>query len=218
VGRHLHSGFTLVEIVISLFIFAVLSVMAWQGLYQIVQVEERSREQSVEQNELSRAWAILVQDLLHLRSRAVRNSFGDLEAAYTTSIQPYEVIFSRGGLPTITDIIPVGMQRVAYLITEDQELVRRTWPLLDGYETEQGRDQVILQQVESIQFEQLDSGNFFQPNWPPINEEVGPRQVPRMLRVTLSTQSGDEMQRVFAGIQTFSRPGRSGEDGEGAEQ
>lgn len=205
-------GFTLVEIVISLFIFAVLSVLAWQGLYQIVQVEERSREQTVEQNELSRAWAILVQDLLHLRSRAVRNQFGDLEAAYTTAIQPYEVIFSRGGLPTIADIIPVGMQRVAYLVTGDQELVRRTWHLMDGYETEQGRDQVILHGVESIQFEQLDSSNFYQPNWPPINEEMGPRQLPRMLQVRLSMVSGDEMNRIFPGVQTYI-PRRQANDG-----
>lgn len=217
-GDRRQNGFTLIEIVVSLFIFAVLSVMAWQGLYQIVQVEQRSREQSVEQNDLSRAWAILVQDLLHLRSRAVRNSFGDLEAAYTTAIQPYEVIFSRGGLPAIVDIIPIGMQRVAYLINQDRQLVRRTWPLVDGYETESGRDQVILQQVDSILFEQLDSGNYFQPNWPPINEELGPRQVPRMLRVTLATASGDEMSRVFPGIQTISRPRRSDEGGQGDEQ
>lgn len=212
--RHRQGGFTLIEIVISLFIFAVLSVMAWQGLYQIVRVEERSREQSVEQNQLSRAWAVLVQDMLHLRSRAVRNGFGDLEAAYTTAIQPYEVIFSRGGLPTIEGIIPMGMQRVAYLLNDNQELVRRTWPLVDGYETEDGRDQIILQGVESISFEQLDSSNYFQPNWPPINQEVGPRQVPRMLRVTLSMQSGDEMDRLFPGIQTYARARQQPNEGE----
>lgn len=213
--RQRQSGFTLIEIVISLFIFAVLSVMAWQGLYQVVQVEERSREQSVEQNELGGAWAILVQDLLHLRSRAVRNGFGDVEAAYTTAIQPYEVIFSRGGLPVIPDIIPTGMQRVAYMVSQDQELVRRTWPLLDGYQTEEGRDQVILHGVESILFEQLDAGNYYQPNWPPINETVGPRQVPRMLRVTLSMVSGDQMDRIFPGIQTYTRPRQQASEGEG---
>lgn len=201
--RH-RAGFTLIEVVVSLFIFAMLSVMAWQGLYQVVSTDERSRTQSVEQNELAKAWAILVQDFLHLRSRAVRNEFGDMEAAYTTAFAPYEVIFSRGGLPTITGILPVGMQRVAYLVNEDLELVRITWPLVDGYETEDGRDQIILQNVESILFEQLDSSNYYQPNWPPINENVGLGEVPRMMQITLTLGSGEVMRRILPGIQSFS--------------
>ena len=204
-GFSRQAGFTLIEIVVSLLIFAVLSVLAWQGLYQIVNVEQRSREQSQAQNEVNRAWAILVQDLLHLRSRPVRNRFGDLEPAYTTDIDPYLVLFSRGGLPVLDGLIPAGMQRVAYRVDENQQLLRHTWPLEDGYHEDAGRSQVILQEVESLRFEQLDSGNFYQPNWPPLNEELNPRQVPRMLRVILTLSSGMEMTRMLPGIQTYTR-------------
>jgi general secretion pathway protein J len=195
-------GFTLIEIVVSLLIFAFLSVLAWQGLYQIVRVEERSREQSTEQNDISQVWAVVVQDLLHLRSRSVRNQFGDTENAFVTPSEPYLVRFSRGGLPVLAGVLPNGMQRVAYWVDGEDQLIRRTWPLLDGYREDEGRSQVLLQQVDTLQFEQLDSGNYFQSNWPPLNENLDPAQLPRMIRVTLTMDSGLTMSRLIPGVET----------------
>ena len=195
------AGFTLIEIVISLLIFAMLSLMAWQGLYQVVQVEERSRAQSVEQNAINLAWAVLVQDLLHLRSRPVRDQFGDLQPAYSTDVEPYQVIFSRGGLPPLGGVMPLGMQRVAYWVSDAGDLTRRTWPLADGYRADQGRDQILLSGVQDLLFEQLDAGNYYQVNWPPLNEQLDPRELPRMMRLTLTLNNGLAMTRVVPGIQ-----------------
>jgi general secretion pathway protein J len=208
-------GFTLIEVVVALLVFAALSVMAWQGLYQIIQIDQRSRQQVAEQNDVNRAWAIIVQDLLHMRSRPVRDQFGDFQPAYETQRSSYVLRFSRGGLPIVEGLIPTGMQRIAYQLTDEGDLLRWTWPLLDGYSQEGGISQVLLSGVTEVEFEQLDRDNYFQPNWPPINQATAPGELPRMIRFSLQMEDGLGFDRLVPGLDSFPQSSQTPATGNG---
>ncbi len=214
-GKRAQQGFTLIEIVVSLLIFAVLSVLAWQGLYQMVQLDERSRTQVQRQNEINLAWAVLMKDLLHMRARPVRDRFGDMRPAFMAPAGDYLAEWTRGGLPLIPGLLPNGMQRVAYELTGTGELVRHAWTLMDGYGEQQLQSRTLLAGVAGLRMEYLDSRYYFQPTWPPLNEEAGPYRLPPMVRFQLDLPDGLGFTRLVPGVQTL-EPEVPGDDGEGS--
>ena len=62
-----HSGFTLIEAIVSLALLAVLSVMSYQAVEVVMGVNERSRNDLADEAQLQRAWQIIARDLMHMR-------------------------------------------------------------------------------------------------------------------------------------------------------
>jgi type II secretion system protein J len=84
--RNNHSqGFTLLETVVSLFLLAVMSVMAYQAIEAVLGANQRSQEALAEEQQLQLTWQVISNDLLHLRARHYADGFGGIEAAYQTS-------------------------------------------------------------------------------------------------------------------------------------
>lgn len=205
-------GFTLIEIVVALIVFAVLSVLGYQGLVSVVDYNERSRQAYQEQNQLHRATSILTQDLLHLRPRPIRDRLGGQLRAYDTNDPDYSVVFTRGGLPSVVGSSLGGLQRVAYSVSEDKELLRWTWPVLDSFTEEEPESQVLMTSVESIGFYQLNAANVFEGNWPPLNENKAIDELPRLMRFEIEMVNGDKLERWMPGVQPIPASGRQRND------
>ena len=214
-------GFTLIEILVALVIFSVLSVLTIEGLSALVSYSERSRSAYQLQNDLHRSSAILMQDLLHLRPRPIRDRLGGSKRAYDTRDADYAVEFTRGGLPSFGGNNLGGLQRVAYSVSADKELLRWSWPTLDAFSSEQPRSQVLMTEVEAITFYQLNAQNDFEENWPPLNQTVAIDELPRMIRVEIELLGGAKIERLIPGIQPGSSSagdGASGNSQEDAEE
>ncbi len=207
---HHRSGFTLIEILVALVIFAVLSVLGYQGLTAVVNYSERTRTDYEEHNQLHRATVILMQDLLHLRARTVRDRLGGRLRAYDTSDQDYEITFTRGALPSIVGSSLGGMQRVGYSVSEENQLLRWVWPTLDAFGQNQPDARVLLDSVKRVEFFQLNARNEFEQNWPPLNETLAPDELPRMIRMEIEMENGMRLTRLLPGAQTV--PGGSSPD------
>lgn len=92
-----HSGFTLIEAIVSLALLAVLSVMSYQAVEVVMGVNERSRNDLADEAQLQRAWQIIGRDLMHMRPRRFSDGLGSVEPAYVTDPSDFGVRFSRGG-------------------------------------------------------------------------------------------------------------------------
>ena len=196
-------GFSLIEILMALTIFALVAVFATQGFYLVAEMEHRDRERNRPEQQLFRAWSIISQDLLHLRARPVRNQFGDRAGAYIAGRNPYLVEFTRGGLPTLSGSAG-GMMRIAYQLDDQGRLLRLTWPALDVPQPTEPDRLVVLEGVSSARFEQLSVDNNFIAVWPPLNIPGDTAELmPRMIRVVLQTSDGMEMNRLLPGIATL---------------
>jgi len=197
-------------------IFALLSVFSMQGFLMVLNMERRDREAIVVEQSLHKVWALLGQDLLHIRQRPTRDQFGSVEGAYIAGSDPYLVEFTRGGLPSLP-VSPGGMMRVAYRLSEDSELMRVTWPALDAPVTDEVQERVLMTGIAEVQFEQLNQNNFFESIWPPLNSPQGSEDLmPRMIRVTLETLDGLTMTRLLPGVAqvTAAAGGRGGGQGQ----
>ena len=195
-------GFTLIEVLIAISIFAMLMIFSIQGFLLVANMEERNRESlAVEQN-FHRAWSLIGQDFLHLRSRPIKDQFGTEQGAYIAGREPYLVEFTRGGLPSLPTS-PGGMMRVAYHLSDEGELIRTTWSALDTLDIEDLQEQVIISGLEEVSFEQLNNDNYFEEIWPPLNQqESAVNSMPRMIQVSLRTADGIELSRLIPGIAT----------------
>lgn len=63
-------GFTLLEIMIALTIFAVISTLAWQILDGAMRTSSATEASAAKLNQLQRAWSLMERDFYQLQARA----------------------------------------------------------------------------------------------------------------------------------------------------
>ena len=192
-------GFTLIEVMVSLTIMAFMSALSYQAIDMVIEVNERSRSDLAEEAKLQRAWQIIGQDLLYLRPRTFVDERGSIEPAYLTDPSEFGLRFSRGGGPMIRSN-PSGVRRVAYSINEDQQLQRQSWAITGSTRDSEGSRLILLNGVEEILLEHLAPDHSYDPNWPPLNQEVSVRSLPKMIRLTIGLVNKTETTVLFPGV------------------
>ena len=192
-------GFTLIEVMVSVTIMAFMSVLSYQAVDVVIEVNERSRSDLAEEAKLQRAWQIIGQDLLHLRPRTFVAERGSIESAYLTDPSEFGLRFSRGGGPMIRSN-PSGVRRIAYSINEEQQLQRQSWAITGSTRDSEGTRLLILNDVEEILLEHLTPDYSYDPNWPPLNQKVTIRSLPKMIRLTIRLVDKTETTVLFPGV------------------
>ena len=192
-------GFTLIEVMVSVTIMAFMSVLSYQAVDVVIEVNERSRSDLAEEAKLQRAWQIIGQDLLHLRPRTFVDERGSIESAYLTDPSEFGLRFSRGGGPMIRSN-PSGVRRIAYSINEEQQLQRQSWAITESIRDSEGSRLLILNGVEDILLEHLTPDYSYDPNWPPLNQKVTIRSLPKMIRLTIRLVDKTETTVLFPGV------------------
>jgi general secretion pathway protein J len=192
-------GFTLIEVMVSVTIMAFMSVLSYQAVDVVIEVNERSRSDLAEEAKLQRAWQIIGQDLLHLRPRTFVDERGSIESAYLTDPSEFGLRFSRGGGPMIRSN-PSGVRRIAYSINEEQQLQRQSWAITGSTRDCEGTRLLILNDVEEILLEHLTPDYSYDPNWPPLNQKVTIRSLPKMIRLTIRLVDKTETTVLFPGV------------------
>ncbi|MCY4129957.1 MAG: type II secretion system minor pseudopilin GspJ [Gammaproteobacteria bacterium] len=157
-------GFTLLEMVVTVLIFGIVGVLAVQLLSQSVRTTEKVIHRSTVLGEWHRAMNIIEQDMLQINGRQIRDEFGDYRPGVVADSDQIE--FTRGGWGNFLGDQRSDQQRVAYFLYEDQ-LIRRYWEVLDRAQDTEPIDQLLLQTVNSIQFELLDRNGEEHYFWPP---------------------------------------------------
>ena len=74
-------GFTLLELLVALLVFAFLAVMAYGGLQVVLEAQKRTTEQAMRLGELQVFFTILGRDVEQIIDRDIRDSYGNKAAA-----------------------------------------------------------------------------------------------------------------------------------------
>ena len=191
-------GFSLIEVVVSIGLLSVMSILAYQALEVVMATNDRSHDTMSQQVNLRRAWAIIQRDLLHMRNRPFSDGLGQLERPYETDVSEFGVRFSRGGGPMLASN-PSGLMRVYYGLDDARNLVRTTWPITASPRYSDGNTRTLLSDVDEVIFEHLSEENEYSENWPPLNYISAP-MLPKMIRVMIRLKDGDSTSRLFPGV------------------
>jgi len=197
------SGFTLLEAIVSLFLLAVMSVMAYQAIESVLNTNQRSRNELSNEQQLQLAWQIISNDILHLRARSYADGFGGIEAAYQTSNSDILLSFTRGG-GALLESNPTGLTRVQYRLDDTGRLLRTVWPAFVSIRDSDGQQRVLLEDVSAIDFNNLTALGYYSLNWPPIDVEFENNllSLPLMVDVSIQLEDGTVSRRLLPGVES----------------
>lgn len=192
----LNSGFTLLELLVALSIFAVVSVMAYGGLQTTISTKESSQKAADRVSELQLVMMRISNDLRQVISRKVRSEHGDfLNAMQSGENGDAIVAWTRSGYRNPAHLKRSHVQRVAYKL-EQQKLIRMTWPVLDLAQDSKTMESEVLTNVEFIEWRFLNNSNEWLSAWPEEGEEEF-SSLPQAVELNIELKDWGKIRRLI---------------------
>jgi len=193
-----YHGFTLLELLVALSVFSLVSVMAYAGLRTVLQSEQQTEQRATRIQQLQSAVLMLERDLAQFVDRPIRDEYGDEQPALRTAdYGASRLEFTHAGWRNPTASARSTLQRVAYGVEEEQ-LLRLSWPVLDRAQDSTPYRAVLLDKVREFNLRYMDDAHEWQLQWPPAGLAAGdPVPLPLALEVTLVLEDLGEIRRVF---------------------
>lgn len=181
-------GFTLLEVLIAIAIFALLGLGSYRMLHSVLNTDEATRRHELQLREVVRAFAVLEQDLAQAGARPVRDGYADLRPALLGEAEPATLEFTRLGWRNPLGSPRSAWQRVRWQLT-GSTLERQYWTVLDQAVDSAPRPQQVLTEVRNLQLRYLDDDGTWLSDWPPSEAGSDPQQrlqqLPRAVEVSL---------------------------------
>jgi general secretion pathway protein J len=203
-SRNKAQGFTLLELLVAMFIAAIMFAMGYGALNQALNSRDSVKEHQARLTELQTAMRVMEQDLVQLEPRPIRAPVGYswLPALQGSPVSQPVAQFTRGGWNNPAGLQRPGLQRVAYLL-EDGTLKREYWNVLDPPQASPTVKRDLLTHVKSITLRYMDSSHQWQTQWPATTvaggfaAEVSLRSRPIAIELTLDTEDWGTIVRVL---------------------
>jgi general secretion pathway protein J len=200
------AGFTLLELLVAMAIFAIVGVLALGGLNTVLTQQDIARRELAELEKIQRAMRLVGGDLSQINPRWVRDPFiGDSAEAPLIGSSGGEFIIrmTRDGWPNPYALQARGtLQRVQYRL-DDRKLLREYWAMPDATLAMEPRSETLIEGVESVQVEYCggsgQDGTAEQciGQWPPPDLEKGEAAGnPRAIRLTLEIDGWGKLIRL----------------------
>jgi len=195
------AGFTLMELLVAVAIFAVVGTLALSGYTQLQKQSEYAEQRLERTREVQRAVQTITQDLEQLEPRPIREPLGESQLPALLAQDPteYSLQFTRAGWSNTAGLSRPTLQRVGYRLDQDG-LWRDYWPVLDRTLTAEPIRRKLLGGIRTVTFRFMDQGRTWVDRWPAAAGAVGAqpdlRQRPAAIEVTLELEDWGTIRRV----------------------
>jgi general secretion pathway protein J len=193
-------GFTLLELLVSIAIFAILGTLALSGYTELQQQSEYAEQRLARTREVQRAVQLIVQDLSQIEPRPVREGLGDVRvpAVAAGGSVDYPMQFTRAGWSNTAGLARPTLQRVGYRV-DGEGLWRDHWPTLDRTMSVEPVRQRLLSGVRAVRFRFMTPERAWVEGWPA--SEGAPaanaeRLRPAAVEVVLELEDWGEIRRL----------------------
>lgn len=195
------TGFTLLELLVALAIFALLSVMAYAGLSTVLNTNAILDANMQRLTEIQRSVTLLSRDIRQTVNRAVRDTYGDpkrplIGAATMDTLGIPEIELTRTGYANPLGINRSFLQRVAYHV-EEETLYRLSWRVLDQAQDSQADKLAICHEVKSLELRYLDQEDNWHEQWPPNDPDYQGATIPKAIEVSLELTDWGKIVRLL---------------------
>lgn len=194
----LQKGFTLIEVLVALAVFGVLSLLAYMSLGQTLSNADMLTERMDRLQSIQRTISYLSSELLQTVPRPVRVELGDapLPALQSSFASEFALQLTHGGWPNPVGVPRSTMQRTAYRV-EEGELIRYHWTVLDRTVNNTPITTIMLEDVDSLTFRFLQSNDEWTEQWPPLSAQGAPNtSLPRAVEILLALADEGELSRL----------------------
>jgi general secretion pathway protein J len=192
-------GFTLMELLVAMAIFAIVGTLALSGYTELQRQSEYAEQRLERTREVQRAVQTIVQDLAQLEARPVREPLGEarLPALLARDGAEYQVEFTRAGWSNTAGLPRPTLQRVGYRM--DQEgLWRDHWPVLDRTLALEPVRRRLLGSVRAVRLRFMTPGREWVDRWPATEggTDAESRARPVAIEVVLDLEDWGEIRRI----------------------
>ncbi len=181
-------GFTLLELLIAIVLFSMISTAAYKLLTSTTRAQEVTQSILYELDKLQRAETIVEQDLFQIVRRMITDETGPQPALQVPGNGEMLMEFTRSGWQNPLQAPRSTLQRVAYA-HEGNELVRYYWPTLDRIPTTARMRQLLMTEVRSVNVRLLDQHNHWLTVWPhsslPVDQGNNLTRLPLAVEITV---------------------------------
>jgi general secretion pathway protein J len=186
-------GFTLVELLVSLFIFGLLSAAGVGLLSFSVRAQEAADARLGDLADFRRAGALLAGDLAQAAPRLPRDAQGAARPAFhggTGEQGGVALAFVRRGWENLDETPRASLQRVEYSVVEGR-LERRIYPRLDGAAALPATS--VVDGVRRIRLRYRDDEGAWRERWDPTD----PTKLPRAVELVMDAAGSGTTRQLF---------------------
>ncbi|HEB85518.1 MAG TPA: type II secretion system protein GspJ [Gammaproteobacteria bacterium] len=167
-----HKGFTLLELLVAMSIFALLAIMAYAGLDTVLDTRRILEQNMNRLSDIQKSVLFISRDLDQIVNRGIRDQYGDYQPALSASdlnvgLDAPVIEFTHTGYSNPLGVKRSHLQRVAYHL-RNHVLYRDSWQVLDRAQDSRPYQARLCDKVESIGFRFMDEKGQWHTQWPPV--------------------------------------------------
>ncbi|MCU7844962.1 MAG: type II secretion system minor pseudopilin GspJ [Candidatus Thiodiazotropha sp. (ex Monitilora ramsayi)] len=209
--RQSSQGFTLLELLIAVTIFAIIATFVYAGLDIVLDTKQQTDQHLARLSKLQLGLHLLQRDIEQSVNRPVRDQYGDSQPALRSGgLSDLLLELTRGGHANPLNQARSSLQRVAYQL-EDEALYRIIWPTLDRAQESEPRRQLLFDAVKGIEFIYYDQTMKKSKTWPSLESGIKSTDtpaLPKAIEVIIELDNWGKVRRLFRVAQTL--PVKSG--------
>lgn len=194
------TGFTLIEVLVAMAVFGVLTILAYMALGQTLANAEMLTERMDRLQAIQRTMRYLSNDLSAASPRPVRDELGSsyLPAVMVSAANDFALAVTHGSWSNPAGLPRSTQQRSVYLL-EDGKLIRVYYAVLDATYSNNAISTEILDGVEALEFRLIQDNGEATNQWPPTGS-AGPQgesMRPRAVEIILTLEGEGEIRRII---------------------
>lgn len=160
-------GFTLIEAMVAMAIFAFIGVAAYSLLSSTGRLKESGEVRFRALSGLQLGMRQLEEDFSQFAARPVNGPGAKPAPALDASPEDAVVALTRAGWRNPLGVQRSGLQRVEWALDEDGRLLRRYRKDLDALDPDETVERVFVEAVESFELRYMDEKGQWLEEWPP---------------------------------------------------
>jgi general secretion pathway protein J len=185
-------GFTLIEVVIAMFIAAIMFAIGYGAINQALNDRDALNTSQERVTEIQRGMRVVAQDFAQVVARAARDTAGTgqlMPAMIANGSSDIIVTFTRAGWSNPAGIQRPAEQRVRYRFLEGS-LIREHWVAVDPALNTEPRQRTLLTKVKAVEIRFLDPiSRQWKTDWQPGSTgQVPPNTVSLILARPLAIE------------------------------
>jgi general secretion pathway protein J len=188
------TGFTLIELMVALFIFALLAAAGVSLLSFGVRAQAAATQRLEDTADLRRFSTLMANDLAQVLPRVARGPDGQPVRAFTGNdgrSNPLVLGYVRGGWTNPGAAARAGIQRVDVTLTEGR-LTRTAYPMVDGSVAPAGI--VLADRVDALTMRYRDRRGEWRPRW----DDALTDSLPAAVEMTVTRKGAPPLVLAFA--------------------
>lgn len=192
-----HKGFTLIEILIALTVFAILATLTSSSLYYAFTTRTRVNAQAERLNALQLAVSLIQQETTQTVERAVRGN--DLHVFPVFVGQPQYLELTHDGNVNPKSLEKRSTLKRIALLCMDGSLLHRTWETLDPVERNDYQDKVLLDNITDCHFNYLNQSLQPLQEWreQAVTQSQRKELLPKAIQINITLQEWGELNLLF---------------------